>query len=148
MSEAEALLYAVRAHVDSEAGAKAAYRRLLLLTQDSAVRTVLEEIVTDEQQHHALFGKLGDLFEAELTGRPGQAEQQAPKRRGGTEEQRLLRTLIEDERDSARKLRKLAGEHKSTHGGLVAELLLAMAHDSEKHARLLRFVSRRLFGPT
>jgi hypothetical protein len=54
------------------------------------------------------------------------------------------RALIEEEHTGARYLRKLANEENGIHSGLHSLLLEMMAMDSEKHARLLKFVHDRL----
>lgn len=52
--------------------------------------------------------------------------------------------MIEEENTGARYLRKLANEEKGIDAGLHSLLLEMMAMDSEKHARLLKFVHDRL----
>jgi hypothetical protein len=56
----------------------------------------------------------------------------------------LTRELIDEEKTGAQALRRLAVREKGVGGGLDSLLLEMMAMDSEKHARLLQFVQRRL----
>jgi hypothetical protein len=56
----------------------------------------------------------------------------------------LAGTLIEEEKTGAQALRGLAQREKGFGSGLDSLLLEMMAMDSEKHARLLRFVQQRL----
>ena len=56
----------------------------------------------------------------------------------------LVRACEEDERRGAQALRDLAHRAHLALEPLASELLEAMALDSEKHARLLKFVSHRL----
>jgi hypothetical protein len=52
--------------------------------------------------------------------------------------------LIKEEQDGARALRDLAARERGIDSGLDSLLLEIMALDSDKHARLLQFVQRRL----
>jgi len=56
--------------------------------------------------------------------------------------------LIDEEKTGARALRGLAQRERGLGGGLDSLLLEMMAMDSDKHARLLHFVQRRLEART
>ena len=107
-------------------------------------------ILDDEVRHHALLKRIATTLRDALcwtqspealprTGTPtGEATSQ--------ELAVLAQTLIEEERTGAEFLRRIAARQKRLDSGLDSLLLEMMAMDSDKHARLLRFVERRLEG--
>ncbi len=79
-----------------------------------------------------------------MTGPRSEAKCSRPEMRARAEIRAAVARLIEEEKTGAQALRRLAQEERELDGGLGALLLEMMAMDSDKHARLLRFVQRRL----
>ena len=141
------LLEAIQRHVQGEASTVRTYAHIRRETGDPIVAFVMELLVDEEERHHALFERIAtslrDQFNwaTESSALPLDA---APAGRTDPQTARLVRDLEEEERRGAQALRELAQPDGPGEAGLVSLLLEAMAMDSDKHARLLAFVSRRL----
>jgi hypothetical protein len=104
-------------------------------------------ILDDEERHHWLLGRIAAGLRDALTwthspdALPSAA---TPPAATSAEVVSLARVLIREEQEGARGLRELAARERGIDGGLDSLVLEIMAHDSEKHARLLQFVERRL----
>jgi hypothetical protein len=145
-SKVERLLQAIEDHIRGEADALVEYERLAQVSQDLAVELVMRLILDDEQRHHALLGRIATSLHDALywTHSADALPASAPQEPPAPELASLARTLIREEQNGARALRELAVRERGIDGGLDSLLLEMMALDSEKHARLLQFVERRL----
>jgi hypothetical protein len=143
----EGLLRAVEDHVRGEAGALAQYEQLATAAHDPAVEFVMRLILDDEQRHHGLLGRIATSLRDALYwthSHDALPPSSSPREPLNGDWLRVAATLIKEERDGARALRALATRERGINDGLDSLLLEMMALDSEKHARLLRFVQRRL----
>jgi hypothetical protein len=145
-SPIERLLATIDTHAAAEAKAHEQYARLAQ-TGDPAVALVMQLILEDEERHHALLQRIAASLRDGLTWRAsenalpvvGPASRAIPRRSLA-----IVRELLKEERAGAHLLWRMAAEEQDINGGLDALLLEMMARDSEKHARLLRFVEQRL----
>jgi rubrerythrin len=140
------LLQAVDQHRLEERASVEAYERLARAAPDSVVASVMRLLAEDEEHHHRLFEQISRSLQKRLH---WSEDMPTPAVEGGTEQWRaewldLVRTCEEDERGGALSLRDLAHRAHQEREPLASELFEAMALDSEKHARLLKFVSQRL----
>jgi rubrerythrin len=143
----ERLLSAMEQHVRGEASALGHYEQLAGATKDPAVELVMRLILEDEERHHGLLARIAATLRDALywTHSPDALpSSRTPQEPLPGEWLNLVRALIHEERDGARALRDLAARERGINDGLDSLLLEMMALDSEKHARLLRFVERRL----
>jgi rubrerythrin len=144
-SRIELLLRTMEQHIRGEAGALVQYERLAQVS-DPIVSLVMQLILEDEQRHHALLERIAATLRDALnwTRSADAFPSTMPTEGVAPELASLARTLIKEEQDGARALRELAARERGIDGGLDSALLEMMALDSEKHARLLQFVQRRL----
>ena len=143
----EWLLDAVERHATAERDALEQYEHIGTASGDPVVALIMQLILEDEERHHGLLKRmqasLGDALNWTHS-HSALPETAIPQRAVTTELASTTRALIEEEHTGARYLRKLADEEKGIDGGLHSLLLEMMAMDSEKHARLLKFVHDRL----
>jgi rubrerythrin len=143
----EWLLDAVERHAIAEQDALAQYEYLRTASGDPVIALVMRLILEDEERHHGLLKRIeATLRDAlEWTNSPGALPVPAPPQQPVTSE--LVETsnaLIKEEHTGARYLRDLAHQGKDVSWGLPSLLAEMMAMDSDKHARLLKFVHDRL----
>jgi rubrerythrin len=146
-SRMEHLLHVIESHIRGEASALVDYERLAVASNDGAVGVVMRLILEDEERHHGLLGRIAtSLRDAVYWTRSDDAlpSSVSPRESLSPELLTLVRALIKEEQDGARTLRDLAARERGIDDGLHSILLEMMALDSEKHARLLHFVQRRL----
>lgn len=149
-SPLEHLLRAVDTHASAEADALSQYEYLAEASGDAVIALVMRLILDDEVRHHGLLHRMATTLRdaLEWTSSPAALPRGAPEARVPITFVTLAKSLIEEERTGARALRRLAEQEKDINGGLDSLLLEMMAMDSDKHARLLQFVERRLEGRT
>jgi rubrerythrin len=146
-SKFERLLRAIEGHVRGETSALAHYERLATVADDPAVELVMRLVLEDEERHHGLLARIAASLRDALywthshDALPSSVTPGEPLPR---EWLTLVRALVAEERHGARALRELATRERGINDGLDSLLLEMMALDSEKHARLLQFVERRL----
>jgi rubrerythrin len=143
----EWLLDAVERHAIAEQDALDQYEYIGTASGDPVVALVMRLILEDEERHHGLLKRMQATLSDALnwTHSPSALPATAiPQRAAAHELATAARALIEEEHTGARYLRKLANEEKGIDAGLHSLLLEMMAMDSEKHARLLKFVQDRL----
>ncbi len=150
-SPLERLLRTVDTHAAAEQDALGQYEYLAEASGDPVIALVMRLILDDEVRHHGLLRRMAATLRDALEWTSSPAA--LPK--AGLRSQplpqafvQLAHSLIEEERTGARHLRRLAEQEKDINGGLDSLLLEMMAMDSEKHARLLQFVQRRLESRT
>ncbi len=143
----EWLLEAVQRHADAEAGALAEYEFVAEASGDPVVALVMRLILEDEERHHGLLRRMEATLRDALdwthspSSLPVTSQPQQPVARDLVA---ITRALVDEEHTGAHILRELAQREKDIDAGLHSLLLEMMAMDSEKHARLLQFVQRRL----
>jgi hypothetical protein len=143
----ERLLQAVERHVEAEADALGQYEYLETASGDPVVALVMRLILDDEERHHTLLTRIASSLRDALNWT--HSDDALPKgptdaRPAPAELAGIARALIDEEKTGAQALRKLARRERDIGGGLDSLLLEMMAMDSDKHARLLQFVQRRL----
>ena len=116
-----------------------------------SIAMVMRLILEDEERHHGLLKRISSTLRDALdwtyspdalpraTTSPEPTDEDLPA---------LARALIDEEKTGAQALRGLAQRERGLGGGLDSLLLEMMAMDSDKHARLLHFVQRRLEART
>ena len=141
------LLNAIERHASLEVEALGQYEHLASVSGDPVIALVMRLILEDEERHHGLLQRISSTLRDALnwTHSPD-ALPRASMPAEATDEDlpALARALIDEEKTGAQALRGLAQREKGLGGGLDSLLLEMMAMDSEKHARLLQFVQRRL----
>jgi hypothetical protein len=111
------------------------------------VALVLRLILEDEARHHGLLRRIATTLRDALywthsaDALPASITPQEPVPAGLVS---VGRALIKDEQAGAHALRDLAAREHGIDQGLDSLLLEMMALDSDKHARLLEYVQRRL----
>jgi hypothetical protein len=141
------LLDAVERHSSLEMQALGSYEHLAEASGDPVIALVMRLILEDEERHHGLLKRIASTLRDALNWTySADALPRATPPATPTDEDltSLARALIDEEQTGAQALRGLAQREKGLGSGLDSLLLEMMAMDSEKHARLLQFVQRRL----
>ena len=143
----EWLLEAVERHASAEQDALAEYEFVAEASADPVIALVMRLILEDEERHHGLLRRIEATLRDALnwTHSPAALPEVAlPQQPLSRDLVAITRNLVDEERTGARMMRNLAEQEKGIDAGLDSLLLEMMAMDSEKHARLLEFVQRRL----
>ncbi len=143
----EQLQRVVYRHIAAEESSIERYQKLLDDSKDPVARMLLTELITDEKHHHGMLQRMEAQLEAELgekssgpfSGSVGELE--PAERKAAISE---LKDLGNDESSGVKHLRDLAKQARSAGSDLLGLLLDALATDSEKHQRLLKFIEKRL----
>jgi hypothetical protein len=140
------LLAAIDRHATIESQALGQYDYLAQASGDPIIALVMQLILEDEERHHGLLKRISSTLPDALnwTYSPDSLPRATAPATSGEDLTSLAGTLIDEEKAGARALRGLAQREKGFGSGLESLLLEMMAMDSEKHARLLRFVEQRL----
>jgi hypothetical protein len=141
------LLAAVERHASLEAEALGQYEHLAVASNDPVIALVMRLILDDEERHHSLLKRIATSLRDALNwtySANALPPALAPAAAADEDLTALARALIDEEKTGALALRRLAEREKGLGSGLDSLLLEMMAMDSEKHARLLHFVERRL----
>jgi hypothetical protein len=141
------LVGAVERHASLEAAALGHYEHLAQASGDPVIALVMQLILDDEERHHGLLKRIASTLRDALnwTYSPNALPRTTVPATDANEDlTSLARGLIDEEKTGAQALRRLAQRGEGLGGGLDSLLLQMMAMDSEKHARLLHFVERRL----
>jgi hypothetical protein len=141
------LLDAVERHASLEVEALGQYEHLAQASGDPVIALVMRLILEDEERHHGLLMRISSTLRDALNWTySSDALPRMPAAAPAADEDltSLARALIDEEKTGAQALHGLAQRQKGLGGGLESLLLEMMAMDSEKHARLLHFVQRRL----
>jgi rubrerythrin len=134
-------------HATLEAEALGSYEHLAEASHDPVIALVMRLILEDEERHHGLLKRISTTLRDALnwTYSPGALPRSNTNATPEAEDlSALARVLINEEKTGAQALRRLAYREKGLGSGLDSLLLEMMAMDSDKHARLLQFVQRRL----
>jgi hypothetical protein len=150
-SPIERLLASMESHATQERESMDDYRRLVETVGDPVVAMLMRLVLEDEERHHALLQRMAVTLHDNLNWTHSSAAlpTNAPAAAGQDpkviqEARETTHAFIDEEREGARYLRKLAHDERDIHGGLFSLLLETMAMDSEKHEHVLRFIQRRL----
>jgi hypothetical protein len=141
------LLNAIERHASLEVEALGQYEHLAQASGDPIIALVMRLILEDEERHHGLLKRISSTLRDALnwTYSPNALPRASAAATAPDEDlTSLARSLIDEEKTGAQALRGLAQREKGLGSGLDSLLLEMMAMDSEKHARLLLFVQRRL----
>jgi hypothetical protein len=145
-SPVERLRNAVEAHAKAEAETLGVYEHIAEASGDPVIALVMRLVLEDEERHHGLLKRIEATLSDALnwTHSPAALPSGVPAFTEADRLAALARELVEEERTGAKILRKLADQQRVIDGGLPSLLIETMALDSEKHAKLLQFVQRRL----
>jgi hypothetical protein len=141
------LLAAVERHATLETDALGSYEHLAEASEDPVIALVMRLILEDEERHHNLLRGIAATLRDALNWTYSSASlphTMPPSTPVGEDLAVLARALVDEEQKGAQALRRLADQERGLGSGLDSVLLEMMAMDSEKHARLLRFVENRL----
>jgi hypothetical protein len=141
------LAQAIETHISEEAMSIEAYRQLAHETSDPVVATLMQLLAEDEERHHALFLEISRILQDRWTWNeapPDPADGSGKCGQTNHEWLGRVRVFEADEVCGAQALRDLAHRAHVECEPLACALLQAMAMDSDKHARLLKFVAQRL----
>ena len=141
------LVQAIETHIAEEEASVDAYRQLACETPDPVVAALMRLLAEDEERHHRLFEEIGKTLRNRLdwnADAPALIDSSRTAAEIEAEWLRRVRVFEADERRGARALRELAHRARAECEPLACQLLESMAMDSDKHARLLKFVGRRL----
>jgi rubrerythrin len=147
MNTIDELLAAIEEHASREQGSIVAYHTMAADFADPILAQIMSLIAEDEERHHRVFRQMAILIRGNLAEWPAAAT--PPSQSGLSPRDRdaaigLLRAATQEEQRGIRELRALARTHGDRYGGLLTLLFELMALDSQKHARMLRFVTRQL----
>jgi rubrerythrin len=143
----EQLQRVVSRHIAAEETSIGRYQNLLKDSQDAVVRMLLTELITDEEHHHGMLKRMESQLGAELGGNTpgpfsgGSTDMEPAARQAAIIE---LKDLGNHESAGVKHLRDLAKQARAAGSDLLGLLLDALASDSEKHQRLLKFIEKRL----
>jgi rubrerythrin len=146
-SSAERFLRLMESHIQGEEASIGAYAQLAEQSQDAVIALVMRMVMDDEDRHHTLLRQIAASLRDALQWTASPDALPTAYQPAAAATQSLVATakeLIAEELNGARLMRTAAAEQRSLDGGLVSLLLEAIAHDSEKHARLIHFVQRRM----
>jgi rubrerythrin len=141
------LLRTIEEHTSREQDAVETYRRLAVDFADPVLAEIMHLIAEDEVRHHRVLRQMVTFIQANLS--QGSAATSPAQASGLSHAERdacmaVLAAAMRDEHASSRQLRDLARRERDRCGGLLTLLLELMALDSQKHARMLRYVLRQL----
>jgi hypothetical protein len=145
-SVSERLIRALEAHASAEALDLATCEQLAQRSSDPVVKLLVGMILEDEQRHHALLRSMVRRLQEEVEFVASPTALPVPDAAASTDPEMApsLRSLIRDEHESARHLRRIAHREPQLYGGLYRLLLETMARDSEKHATIFRYLLSRI----
>ena len=140
------LLRAVRTHVASEEESLTEYQHMVDTTPDPVVKLLMRLLLEDEKTHHRLLKRIAVSLSDELqwTRSSDALPAGAVPSGGNAETIARLREWIRHESEDARHMRRAAKQNSDLYSGLFTLLMEAMAADSQKHERFLRFILRRM----
>jgi hypothetical protein len=141
------LVQAVETQILEEETLVEAYWQLARETSDAVVATLMRLLAEDEERHHQLFEEIGRTLRDRLDWKadvPTAVGGSGPGTERDIEWPRRVRAFEANELRDAGALHELAHRAHMECEPLACQLLEAMAMDSDKHARLLRFVGHRL----
>lgn len=130
-------------HGEEEGHMLATYARFASSAPSATARYLVSLILDDERRHHRLLGEIANAvgwsWEA---GRPGSAPEieigrHEPNEALIKETRELLREEEKDKKELRKLRRKLEPYADTTVWALLVDLMI---HDTEKHARILRFI--------
>lgn len=143
------LVDAIERHAAAESAALGQYHYLAEQSDDPIVALIMRLILEDEERHHTLLTRIATTLRDALnwTYSPNALPESRGTALSASAQADLIamaRALVEEEQTGARALRRLADRGQGLGDGLDELLLDMMAMDSDKHARLLQFVQKRL----
>jgi hypothetical protein len=130
-------------HQDKERGLLERYQQAADSAESAAFRYLVSLIMADEIRHHRAFADLADALRADVELRPRDAKIPRLDYWGHQRELILELTdgLLEQERDDAKELRRLAKQLKDVKDTTLWHLLVElMEADTAKHIRILEFI--------
>ncbi|HWP59805.1 MAG TPA: hypothetical protein VNL14_18075 [Candidatus Acidoferrales bacterium] len=146
ISAVERLLNEFEAHEAEEGNFLRRYKEIAEKSKNSAVRFLLQLIISDEEKHNAVTHAMASTLKGSLTwSRPREALQ--PISDLGTEKKELLaltEQFLELEKKGIKAYKRLVKESKGYYQGMFRLLLETMILDSQKHIEILKFLRQRL----
>ncbi len=143
----EVLFAAVDARARAQTQTLRDYTHIASTSVDPVIDLVVRLIQEDEQRHHLLLARIAASLQDALDWSHSPEALPSTNVAEAVVDRDLwsmTRLLAEGERRDVRSLRSLAREFDGISDGLHTLLLDMMRLDSEKHSRLLQFITRRL----
>jgi len=145
-SDWEAELYEhLTTHEEAEAEMLGEYREVAQASSSKAFRYLSDLIIEDEIRHHRIFRDLAAALKNDVEIDPEESAIPNIGNWGHDAETvlRLTETLLGNERDDAKELRRLTSDLKQLKQESLWQLLVKlMEMDTAKHIEILRFVKR------
>ena len=146
-SISEDLLRMIRGHAAAEEDSLALYAELRNRSPDPVVRLLLSELLADEEHHHKLLERMETQLTEELDWSSAEFTPPAssfPPTPASKADIASVEKLARHENQGVKHLHDMAKQNAEIHSGLFSLLLDAMASDSQKHERILRFIMKRM----
>lgn len=143
----EVLQRVVSRHISQEEDSIKRYHQLQEEIADPVIRVLLSELLGDEERHHGMLQRMEAQMLAEMgerTDAPFDMEREplpVNLRKAVSAE---VKVLAEHEASGVKHLRDVAKEAREAGSDLLGVLLDAMAADSQKHERILKFIAKRV----
>ena len=140
------MINALEAHTSAEEKTLERYRLLIAESGDPEIALIMGLVLQDEENHHALMKRIlvsmteSPYWKAQALPLP----QPAHPRRPSQQVLDALRDCLQDERTGISHMKALARQHANSKNALTSILLEMMALDSQKHERLLHFLTEGL----
>lgn len=145
ISPIEKLLSKFEAHETKEGEALDRYRQLLDQINHPAARVLIQLIIADEEKHRAATHSMAATLRGSLTWTKPKDSLESNHTTGVIEElRRVTNELVRLEKDGIKEYQALVKESTGYYHGLFRVLLDSIIRDSEKHVKLLEFVSQTL----
>ena len=145
ISPIEKLLSRFEAHETKEGEALDHYHELLDYIKDPAARFLIQLIIDDEEKHRAAIHSMAATLKGSLTWTEPKDSLESNRSTGVTEELRhVTNELVRLEKAGIQEYQALVKESTGYYHGLFMVLLDSIIRDSEKHVKLLEFVSQTL----
>jgi len=145
ISPIEKLLSKFEAHETKEGETLDRYRELLDHINHPAARLLIQLIIADEEKHRAAIHSMAATLKGSLTWSQPRDSLEANHSKSVAEELRhVTNELVRLEKDGVKEYQALLKECSGYYHGLFRVLLDSIIRDSEKHVKLLEFVSQTL----
>ena len=146
----EVLQRVIYRHIAQEESSIERYKKLLEASKDPVVRMLISELLHDEEHHHGMLRRMEAQLSAELgetLDRPLEGDGRDMRLRDRRAAVAEIRDLAAHETTGVKHLREVAKEARENGSDLLGVLLDAMASDSQKHERILKFIAKRVANP-
>jgi hypothetical protein len=119
------------------------YEAVVVRSASPATRYLVRLILEDERRHHRLLAEIADAIAWGTLTSPGPAVPRLGEPDTDAEVVAETKALLALEKRDRAELRKLRRRLRSYSGTLWPLLVDVMLHDTDKHTRILEFISER-----